>query len=98
MLFNSQAIARGWQNTRTFASKAWHHTTKLAGQFDTGMKIGRRLLSAMSPLLDQLSVDYTPAIQAIGAYDHGKAEVMHGVNNVMTHYQRVKRQVPELQL
>ena len=52
----------------------------------------------MSPLLDQLSVDYRPAIQAIGAYDSGKAEVMHGVNNVMTHYQRVKRQVPELQL
>ena len=98
MLFNSQAIARGWQNTRTWASKAWAHTTKLAGQLDHGMAIGRRLIGAVSPLFDQLGVNYRPAIDAISHYDRGKTDVMHGVNNVMTHYQRVKRQVPELQL
>ena len=56
--------------------------------------LGRRLLGAISPLLDQLNVNYRPAIQGIAAYDQGKADVMYGVNNVMTTMQRVRRQVP----
>ena len=62
------------------------------------MQIGRRLLGAISPLLDPLNVNYRPAIQGFGAYDQGKAEVMNRFNNVQDHYMRIKRQVPELQL
>lgn len=98
MLFSSQHIARSWQHTKNFAQRAWHHTTKLAGQLDHGMQLGKKILSAVSPLFDQLGVNYRPAIQGFGAYDQGKAEVMNRFNNVQDHYMRIKRQVPELQL
>ena len=60
------------------------------------MQLGRRILSAASPLLDELGVNMRPALQGIAAYDGGKMEVMNRFNNVQDHYQRIRRQVPEL--
>ena len=97
-MLSNHSIAHGWNQTKKFAGRAWHHATGLAKRFDHGMQVGRRLLGAISPLLDQLNVNYRPAIQGIAAYDQGKADVMYGVNNVMTTMQRVRRQVPELEL
>jgi hypothetical protein len=35
---------------------------------------------------------------AVTAYDRGKADVMQGYNQVETHYNRIRRQVPEIGL
>ena len=96
MRLTSQSIARGWQSTKKLVATTWRHTTKIAGQIDHGMQLGRRILSAASPLLDQMGVNMRPALQGIAAYDRGKMEVMNRFNNAQDHYQRIRRQVPEL--
>ena len=100
MLFNSQAIARTWQQAKKHIGDAWNHTTKLASQFDTGMKVGRKILASVAPIFDQFGSSHhlKPIMSGIKAYDQGRADVMYGVNNVMSHYQRIKRQVPEIDL
>ena len=79
---------------------AWNHTTGLAAQFDHGMRVGRKLLSAVAPIFDQLGGSHhlKPIMSGITAYDQGRSDVMYGANNVMAHYQRIKRQVPEIDL
>jgi hypothetical protein len=100
MLFNSQAIARTWQQAKKHIGDAWNHTTKLASQFDSGMHVGRKILASVAPIFDQFGGSHhlKPIMSGIKAYDQGKADVMYGVNNVMSHYQRIKRQVPEIDL
>ena len=100
MLFNQQTLARGWHQTKKFFGDGWNHATKLAGQIDSGMQVGRRLVGAIAPIFDQLGGSHhlKPIMSGITAYDKGKADVMHGMNNVLSHYHRVKRQVPELEL
>ncbi len=100
MLFNSQAIARTWQQAKKHIGDAWNHTTGLAAQFDHGMRVGRKLLSAVAPIFDQLGGSHhlKPIMSGFTAYDQGRSDVMYGVNNVMSHYQRIKRQVPEIDL
>ncbi len=100
MFFNGQAIARGWQQAKKAVGDTWNHAAKLAGQFDSGMRVGRKLLSAVVPIFDQLGGSHhlKPLMSGIKAYDQGRADVMYGVNNVMSHYQRIKRQVPEVDL
>ena len=39
-----------------------------------------------------------PIMSGIRAYDQGKSDVMHGVNNVQTQLHRIRRQVPEIDL
>ena len=98
MLFSGQSLARGWHETKKFIGSAYHHTTKLASQLDTGMQIGKRLLSAVSPLFDSYGISMKPIMSGISAYDQGKSDVMHGYNNVQAHLSRIRRQVPELQI
>ena len=98
MMFNN--LAQGWHHTKRVMGDAWHHTTKLAAQFDSGMKVGRRLLASVAPIFDQLggAQHLKPIMQGLTAYDRGKSDVMQGYNNVQHHYNRIKRQVPELEL
>ncbi len=100
MLFNSQAIARSWHQTKKVIGDTWNHATKLAGQFDHGMRVGRKLLSAVVPMFDSLGATHhlKPLMSGIKAYDQGRSDVMYGYNNVLKHYQRMKRQVPEVDL
>ncbi len=100
MLFNGQTIARTWQQAKKTIGDAWNHTTKLASQFDSGMRVGRKLLSAVTPIFHSLGGSHhlKPIMSGIKAYDQGRSDVMYGVNNVMSHYQRIRRQVPEVDL
>ena len=98
MLFSGQALARGWDQTKRVIGNAWHHTTKMASQFDHGMQVGKRLLASVAPIFDQLGGGHhlKPIMSGIGAYDKGKSDVMFGVNNVQAHLSRIRRQVPEI--
>ena len=100
MLFNSLDIARTWQQAKKHIGDTWNHATKLAGQFDSGMRVGRKLLSAVAPIFDQFGVSHhlKPIMSGIKAYDQGRADVMYGYHNVRAHYDRIKRQVPEVDL
>jgi hypothetical protein len=64
------------------------------------MQVGKKLLGAVAPILDQFggAQHMKPIVSGIRAYDQGKADVMYGVNNVQTHLHRIRRQVPEIDL
>ena len=96
MLINRQAIARHWQTTKRVLGDSWNHALRIGTQLDEGMRVGKRLLGAMAPLLSDDVV--RPIMRGVSAYDQGKAEVVHGVNNVQTHLHRIRRQVPEIGL
>ena len=87
-----------WHNTKRIIGDAWHHSVKLAGQFDQGIQVGKRLLAATAPIFDQLGGSYKPIMDGLTAYDKGKSDVVGGYNNVQSHYNRIRRQVPELEL
>jgi len=100
MLFNSQALARGWANARKMVGDTWHHAVRIGTSLDQGMQLGKRILASVSPIFDQLGQGHhmKSIVGGIRAYDQGKADVMHGYNNVQSHLARIRRQVPELQL
>ena len=99
-MFNAKNLAHGWKTTKRVIGDAWHGATKIASQFDNGMKVGRRLLASVAPIFDQLgqSQHLKPIMSGLKAYDKGRGDVMDGYNNVQNHYNRIRRQVPELDL
>ena len=100
MLFNQQTLARHWHNTKKMVGQTWNHAVKMGQQLDYGMNVGKRLLGALTPLLDGLGAGHhhKTIMSGIRAYDQGKADVMYGVNNVQSHLDRIRRQVPEIGL
>ena len=99
-MFDRRAMHNGWLHTKRVLGDAWHGAVGFARHIDAGVSVGRRILSASAPLLDALGQGSAmkPIMRGLSAYDQGKADVTHGVNNVLTHYNRIKRQVPELEL
>ena len=67
---------------------------------DLDLLFAKRLLASVAPIFDQLggSQHLKPIMSGLTAYDKGKSDVMQGYNNVQHHYNRIKRQVPELEL
>ena len=100
MFFRSQDLARHWHNTKKIIGGTWNHAVKFGQQLDTGMQVGKRLLGALTPLLDGLGAGHhvKSIMGPIRAYDEGKANLMYGVNNVQSHLDRIRRQVPEIGL
>lgn len=99
-MIDRTALANGWKHTRKVIGDAWHGAVGFARHVDAGVNLGRRILAASAPLLDSLGQGHAikPIMRGLTAYDQGKADVTYGVNNVLTHYNRIKRQVPELEL
>jgi hypothetical protein len=97
-MFNRQALARHWGAAKKVIGDSWH--TRIGQGLDHSVRVGRKLLGAVSPLLDQLGGGHhmKPLMQGITAYDQGRADVMHGVNNVQTHLARIRRHVPEIDI
>ena len=100
MLFNQQTLARHWHNTKKMVGQTWNHAVKMGQQLDYGMHVGKKLLGALTPLLDGLGAGHhvKSIMGPIRAYDEGKATVMYGVNNVQSSLDRIRRQVPEIGL
>ena len=99
-MFNRQALARHWGAAKKVIGDSWHTAVRIGQGLDHSVRVGRKLLGAVSPILDQLGGGHhtKSLMQGITAYDQGRADVMHGVNNVQTHLSRIRRHVPELDL
>jgi hypothetical protein len=100
MPFGGQNFARHWQNTKRVIGQGWDHAVRIGMGLDHGMRVGKKLLAVAAPILDSLGQGHhvNTAMRGIAAYDSGRAEVHHQVNNVETHYRKLRRQVPELGL
>ena len=99
-MLDRRALQNGWRHTKRVIGDAWHGAVGFARHVDAGMNFGRRLLSATAPIFDALGQGSAmkPIMRGLTAYDQGKADVTYGVNNVLNHYSRIERQVPELEL
>ena len=100
MLFNSQQLSRGWHKTKKMIGQTWDHAVRIGTSLDNGMRIGKRLLAAMSPIFDQYGGSHhmKSIMGGISAYDKGRADLMDGYNNIQAHLSRIQRQVPEINL
>ena len=100
MLFGGRSLHSHWQKAKRVISDGWHGAVKLAGQLDQGMRVSRRLFGALQRALDHDagSAGSSHMMNAFKAYDTTKSDVMHGYNQVEQMRNRIKRQVPELNL
>ena len=96
----SQAIHHHWRNAKRVIGDGWNGAVKLAGQFDQGMRMSRRLFGALQPALDQYAGPGHSkiAMEGFKKYDETRSDVMQGYSNVEHHYNRIRRAVPELNL
>ncbi len=99
-MFNRQALARHWGAAKKVIGDSWHTAVRIGQGLDHSVRVGRKLLGAVSPILDQLGGGHhtKSLMKGVTAYDQGRADVMHGVNNVQSHLSRIRRPVPELDL
>ena len=99
-MFGGRSLHSHWQTAKRVIGDGWHGAVKLAGQFDQGMRVTRRLFGALQPALDQVAggAGSTHMMNAFKAYDSTKSDIMSGYNQVEQMRNRIKRQVPEMEL
>ena len=100
MHISAQNLARGFAYGKKVLGDTWHQAVRIGQNMDHGMRVGKRLLAAVSPLLDAVGGGRAlkPLMQGVEAYDRGRSHAMEGYTNVMAHHARIKRQVPEIGL
>ena len=78
----------------------FNHAVKFSRQLDHGVSVGKRLLGALDPLLQDVGAGNVSraAIQGFGRYEQGREEVLGQHNKVQAHLSRLRRNVPELGL
>ena len=89
-----------WQNAKRVIGDSWHGAVKLAGQIDRGVGVGRRLIGALSPAINQLGGGgHMKALEGgFAHYDQTRGQVVQGINNVNTLHRRIQKAVPEIDL
>ena len=99
-MLGGQSLSSHWRHAKRVIGDGWNGAVKLAGQFDQGMRVSRRLFSALQPALDQFASPghLKPVMDGFKKYDQTRSDMMDGYNNVEHHYNRIRRQVPELNL
>ena len=100
MHLGGRSFSSHWRNAKRVIGDGWNGAVKLAGQFDQGMRVGRKLFGALQPALDQFAApEHQKTIMAgFKQYDSTRSDIMNGYNQVEQAHNRIKRQVPELDL
>jgi hypothetical protein len=100
MLFNTQQLTRGWQATKRIIGDSFHHAVRIGHGIDQTMRVGKKLLGSIRPLLDQYGGQehVNTAMKALKVYDEGRSQIMDTMNNVQIHHARIQREVPEINL
>ena len=93
-------LQQAWKTGKKTIGSMWHHTVKFASQLDHGFNVGKRILSSIDPLLQDLGAGNVSraAVQGFGKYEQGRDQAMGYHNNVMANLSRLRRDVPELGL
>ena len=100
MHINARSIARGFAYGKKVLGDTWHQAVRIGQGADHAMRVGKRLIGAISPLLDQFGAGNATKslMQGVQAYDDGRAQAVDGYTQLMSHHARIKRQVPEIGL
>ena len=100
MHISAQSLARGFAYGKKIIGDTWHHAVRIGQNANHAMRVGKRLLSRVAPLLDQFGAGgATKRLQqGVDAYDNGRSQAMGHYTQLMSHHARIKRQVPEIGL
>ena len=87
-----QNIHSAFHAGKHFVRQHVHKATKFLKHFDHYQYMGRRILAAAQPLLQDIGIQdvvNTGAMKAISAYDTAKSDVMNARDRVETNYSRI---------
>ena len=93
-------LANAFRQGKKTIGNMFNHTVRIAGQIDHAFGVGKRLLGALDPLLQDVGAGNVSrmAVQGIGKYEQGREQIMSGHNQVQAHLSRLRKTVPELGL
>ena len=95
-----QHFQNAFQTGKRTLGHIWNTATKFAGDIDYSMKVGKRLFAALEPLLSDAGFGQTSRaiVQGFGQYERGRDEVIGLDNKVQGTLNRLRRNVPELEI
>ena len=95
-----QHFQNAFQTGKRTIANIWNHATKFAGDIDYSMKVGKRLFAALDPLLQNSGFGQTSRaiVSGFGQYEKGRDEVIGYNNQVQGTLNRLRRNVPELEI
>ena len=93
-------LANAFHQGKKTIGNMFHHTVRIAGKINHGFEVGKRLLGALDPLLQDIGAGHVSraAVQGIGKFEQGRDRVMGHHNQVQAHLSRLRKNVPELEL
>ncbi len=98
MFFTPRQVHQTWANVKRFMGQAYVHGRKWAGLIDGYANVGKRLLGAAAPMLDELGAGraITAGVQGLSQYDQIKHRVMDVDERGRGHYGRIAAAAPEI--
>ena len=80
-----------WRNAKSMFRNAYQHGKRIAGTIDGYASVGRRILSAAAPMLEdmQLGGAITKGVSALNQYDATRKQVMDAHEKSKGHYDRI---------
>ncbi len=98
MLFTARQAHQTWGHVKRFMGDAYLTGRKWAGLIDGYAKVGKRILGATAPLLDELGAGraITAGVQGLSQYDQIKNRVMDVDDRARSHYGRIAAAAPEI--
>jgi hypothetical protein len=85
--FNRHHLNSIYHNTKKHLGNVYHHTKNVLGHIDNGISVGRTILGAIRPLLEQYGQKHINkhAMKALTHYDDIKKRVVDTHDNVENH-------------
>ncbi len=98
MFFTPRQAHQTWGHVKRFMGQAYVHGRKWAGLIDGYANVGKRLLGAAAPMLDELGAGraITAGVQGLSQYDQIKHRVMDVDERGRGHLSRITSAAPEL--
>ena len=98
MFFTPRQAHQTWGHVKRFMGQAYVHGRKWAGLIDGYANVGKRLLGAAAPMLDELGAGraITAGVQGLSQYDQIRNRVMDVDERGRGHYGRIAAAAPEL--
>ena len=98
MLFTARQAQQTWGHVKRFMGQAYVHGRKFAGLIDGYATVGKKLLGAAAPMLDELGAGHaiSAGVKGLSQYDQIKHRVMDADERGRTHYGRIAAAAPEI--
>ena len=98
MLFTPRHVHQTWGNVKRFMGQAYAHGRKWAGLMDGYANVGKRILGAAAPMLDELGAGRAlqAGVHGLSQYDQIKHRVIDADERGRGHLNRITSAAPEL--